>query len=152
MSQEWLVSISTVISNYSNNFHMAVEHPALRVSYKVRVISVCDRLRDVWPDPLQQVVLGRGVLVPHHQVVPLSLLPVSPGVHDVDMVTCPELVSVRLEAWCRGALTLATEKEGCYGLSFLVISCCLQVQVCVASPLHHPGVDAHTLQHLVQHL
>ena len=112
---------------------------------------MCERLRNVTTDQLQQVVLGRGVLLPHHQQVELSLLPVSPGEHDVDSVTCVEQVSVRLKTWCRGALTLAAEMEGCIVKSSqvsLYIPCCLPMQECVAPPLHHPGVHAHKLTYI----
>jgi len=155
MSQVWLIETSTCCSHFSNNCHVAVKHSSLRVSDKVRVISVCDRLRDVRPDPLQQVVLRWCVLIPHHQQVHPPPLPVSPGVHDVEAIRCGELVGVRVKAWCCGALTLAAEMEGCVVTSFLVsmyILCRLPVEECVSPPLHHPGVDAHTLQHLVQHL
>ena len=147
------MSVSPLFSCPSNNCHIAEEHPTLRVGEVVRVISVCDRTGDVWPDPLQQVVLGWGVIIPHHQVVLLPLLPVSPGVHDVDVVKCEQSVSVRLKAWCSGALTLAAEMEGVTSsLAMKYIPCCLPVEKCVAPPLHHPGVHTHTLQHLVQHL
>jgi len=143
------VYISPLCNTRSNDCNITVEHPTLRVSDVVRVISLCDRLRSVWPDPMQQVVLERGVLVPHHEVVILPLL------QKYMMLATLNVQRVSVSDWRPGVVVPhSAEMERCL-IAFIIvimysIQCCLPVSM--VSPFFHPGVHTHTLQLLLQHL